>query len=154
MTQDTDTQSNRVKVSISSRVGHLPTYAKEGDAGADLRSTEAVAIVPGGSRLIRCGISIGLPTGYVGLVCSRSGLAYNNGVFVLNSPGVIDSGYRGEIGVILHNAGKKVFDVNIGDRVAQLMLVPYATADWVEVADVSAENTERGAGGFGSSGVS
>lgn len=129
---------------------HYPTYAKKGDAGADIKADEEVVIKPGGTALVRTGVFLEVPRNHVGLVSSRSGLALNSGVFVLNSPGIIDSGYRGEIGVILYNAGRKAFKVEKGDRIAQLVFVEYKTAVWERVESLGA--TERGKSGFGSSG--
>lgn len=127
-----------------------PTYARKGDAGADLRSTENLVIRPGETKLVKTGIRLALPDGYVGLVCSRSGLALKSSVFVLNAPGVVDSGYRGEVGVILHNSGFTNFEVKQGDRIAQLMIQKFESAEWNEVEDL--DETERGTGGFGSTG--
>ena len=131
---------------------HLyPTYANPGDAGADLRSAEDVVIGAHSHKLVKTGIKLEIPEGVVGLVHPRSGLALNYGITVLNAPGTIDSGYRGEIGVILYNTSHEVFQVNKGDRIAQLVFQKFDTADFVAVDSV--EDTERGAGGFGSSGV-
>lgn len=141
---------SKVKIQV---VGvNVPTYAREGDAGADLRAAESVKIMQGNRALVKTGISIALPEGYVGLVHPRSGLALKHGITVLNTPGTIDSGYRGEIGVILYNAGFEPFEVNVGDRIAQLVIQKFETAEF-EIVDVLNE-TERGDGGFGSSGVS
>lgn len=132
--------------------GVAPTYARAGDAGADLRSAEdLVYIAPGERKLIKTGVSIALPDGYVALVHPRSGLALKNGITVLNTPGTIDSGYRGEIGVILYNAGDDVFAVDRGDRIAQVVIQRFETAEF-EVVDALTD-TERGDGGFGSTGV-
>ena len=130
----------------------IPTYAREGDAGADLKSAEHVVIGSREHKLVKTGVSIALPDGYVGLVHPRSGLALKHGITVLNTPGTIDSGYRGEIGVILYNTGFEPFEVNVGDRIAQLVIQKFETAEF-ELVDVLNE-TERGEGGFGSSGVS
>lgn len=130
-----------------------PAYAHAGDAGLDLRSTESFVLAPGERRLVPCGIKIAIPVGYAGLVIPRSGLAYKHGISVVNAPGLIDSGYRGEIKVVLINHDTDHdFMVERGDRIAQLMLVaiPDVTLLRVDVLDDSA----RGTGGFGSSGVS
>ena len=132
-------------------VGNLPVYAKPGDAGADLVSAEEVVINPGETKLVMTGTSIAMPPAVVGMVCSRSGLAAKNSVFVLNAPGIVDSGYRGEIGVILHNAGQLPFSAQPGDRIAQLVFVRHVVADLNQVE--SLDQTERGASGFGSTGV-
>lgn len=130
----------------------LPAYAHAGDAGLDLRSAESLVIEPYERRLVPCGICLEIPTGYAGLVIPRSGLAIKHGISVVNAPGLIDSGYRGEVKVILINLDpKEPFVINKGDRIAQLMLVK---TPLVEVEPVlSLEDSERGAGGFGSSGV-
>lgn len=130
----------------------LPAYAHAGDAGLDLRSAESLVIEPYERRLVPCGICLEIPTSYAGLVIPRSGLAIKHGISVVNAPGLIDSGYRGEVKVILINLDpKEPFAINKGDRIAQLMLVK---TPLVEVEPVlSLEDSERGAGGFGSSGV-
>lgn len=139
-----------VDIDIVAEDGFLPTYAQDGDAGADLRSTIDISVLPGNTVLVPTGVRLGLPAGYVGLVCSRSGLALKSGVFVLNAPGVVDSGYRGEVGVILHNAGFNTFKVNRGDRIAQLMIQKFESPAWV--VRETLDETSRGAGGFGSTG--
>ena len=128
-----------------------PSFANPGDAGMDLRAKESTRIWPGGRALIQTGVRISIPHGTVGLVCSRSGLALKHGVFVLNAPGVIDSGYTGEIGVILYNSGDDPFDVTRGDRIAQFLVMPvlHPVLEFVTTLDA----TERGEGGFGSSGT-
>jgi dUTP pyrophosphatase len=129
----------------------VPARTRAGDAGYDLRATERVSIPPGGRRLIGTGIAIALPEGVAGLVTPRSGLAIEHGLTLLNAPGLIDPNYRGEIKVILHNAGDRRYTVEIGDRIAQLLLVPYLAPE-LQVVDALGA-TERGADGFGSSGV-
>lgn len=128
-----------------------PSYASEGDAGLDLRALEATVIAPGERQLVKTGIAVELREGTVGLVCSRSGLAYKHGVFVLNAPGIIDSGYRGDVGVILQNSGSEDFEIEAGDRIAQLVIQEFVTVKLVEVDDVT--ESVRGEGGFGSTGV-
>jgi dUTP pyrophosphatase len=129
----------------------MPLYAKEGDSGADVYSAEAIVdLGPGETRLVSTGIAIELPEGYDVQCRSRSGLAAK-GICVLNSPGTIDNGYRGEIKVILHNTSRdKTFQVAKGDRIAQLVLSPVYKANFVEVEQLS--DSCRGAGGFGSTG--
>lgn len=129
----------------------LPARAQPGDAGLDLRAAETVTIPPGSHRTVRTGIAVGIPLGHVGLVCPRSGLAADEGVTVLNAPGVIDSGYRGEVAVILANL-TGLFQVTItpGDRIAQLVVLPIDMPHILESADLTP--TERGTGGFGSTG--
>lgn len=108
-------------------------------------------IGPGRSMVVQCGVCVEIPPGFVGLVCPRSGLAANYDVTVLNAPGIVDSGYRGEFKVILINHGAEAFEINRGDRIAQLLIVPVAQAHIVEADELS--DTARGAGGFGSTGV-
>lgn len=131
----------------------LPSYAHAGDAGADLVSAENVSLKPGQRAAVATGLSIALPFGYVGLVHPRSGLALKHGISMVNTPGTIDSGYRGEIKVILINHDlDSTFEINRGDRIAQLVIqkVEHATFKLVD----SLEDTDRGNGGFGSTGVS
>ena len=130
----------------------LPNYANIGDAGADLRASGDYVLYPRDRTLVKTGVKIALPEGYVALVHPRSGLALKHGITVLNTPGTIDSGYRGEIGVILYNASDKSFLINKGDRIAQMVIQKYETASF-SVVD-SLDETDRGTGGFGSSGVS
>ena len=129
----------------------LPAYARPGDAGMDLRSVEETVVPRGGRALVKTGLAMQLPSGYEAQVRPRSGLALKHGVTVLNTPGTIDSGYRGEVGVILANFGDSDFPVAKGDRIAQLVIAPVTQAE-VEETDVIDE-TDRGAGGFGSTGV-
>src|SRR5918994_7185671 len=124
-----------------------PARTRSGDAGYDLRATERVAIPQDGRRLVGTGVAIALPDGVAGLVTPRSGLAAEHGVTLLNAPGLIDPNYRGEIKVILHNTGERRYTVEIGDRVAQLLLVPYWAPE-LEVVDALGA-TDRGAAGFG-----
>jgi len=132
----------------------LPAYATEDSAGMDLLAavSEVTIIAPHKHALIKTGISIALPKGYEAQVRPRSGLAYKNGVTVLNSPGTIDADYRGEIGVILINHGDEPFTITRGMRIAQLIIAPYTRAAWSQVE--SLEESARGAGGFGSTGTS
>jgi dUTP pyrophosphatase len=131
----------------------LPKYAKPGDAGCDLIAAEQITLEPGGGRaLISTGIAIALPEGYAAFIQPRSGLAFKHGVTCLNTPGLIDSGYRGELKVLLVNTDPNVpFEVNRGERIAQLVIQKVEQAEFTEVDDLS--ETERGAGGFGSTGV-
>lgn len=136
--------------------GPQPTRATSGSAAYDLRFTptddnESIVVHANSTKVLPTGLSIELPEGYAAIVCSRSGLAAKHGIQVLNAPGVIDSDYRGEIGVILHNTGNDDVIFRAGDRIAQLMIVPVLSVDWVSV-DVLGE-TDRGNGGFGSTGV-
>jgi len=129
----------------------LPSYAHPGDAGMDLTSAEDVVVEPGARALVKTGLAMALPPGYEAQVRPRSGLALKHGITVLNTPGTIDEGYRGEVGVILFNAGDVAFKVAKGDRIAQMVIAPVTRARIAEVADL--DSTERGAGGFGSTGV-
>lgn len=129
----------------------LPSYAHPGDAGMDLCSIEELVIPRGERRLVRTGLAMRLPPGYEAQVRPRSGLALKKGVTVLNSPGTIDEGYRGEIGVILVNLGEDPFEVRKGDRIAQMVVAPCTRAETVLVSEL--DSTERGIGGFGSTGV-
>ena len=129
----------------------LPAYESEGAAGLDLRAAEACEIAAGGRALVPTGLSIALPLGYEGQVRPRSGLAIKHGVTVLNAPGTIDSDYRGEVKVILVNFGGSPFRIARGDRIAQLIVAPVTRVEIAEVESLDA--TQRGEGGFGSSGV-
>ncbi len=130
-----------------------PTRAHAGDAGYDLRSVEDVSLPPGGRALVRTGISLAIPQGYAGLVLPRSGLAMRHGVAPVNTPGLIDSGYRGEIMVPLINHDREeTFRVEETMRVAQLVLVRAGEAAFEEVELLEAGTDGRGEGGFGSSG--
>ena len=130
----------------------MPAYAHASDAGMDVRSVRELVIPPGGRALVPTGLVVNLPAGYEAQVRPRSGLALKAGVTVLNSPGTIDAGYRGEFGVILANFGQDDFKVNVGDRIAQLVIAPVLQPVVVEATEV--DSTDRGAGGFGSTGVS
>jgi dUTP pyrophosphatase len=131
----------------------VPDRAHAGDAGYDLRSVEEAELVPGGRALVRTGISIAIPEGYAGLVLPRSGLAVRHGISLVNTPGLIDSGYRGEIWVPLINHDREdTFLVEKGARVAQLVLVRAAAVLFSEVEFLKAATDGRGDAGFGSSG--
>ena len=129
----------------------LPSYAHPGDAGMDVRSVEELVVEPGGRKLVRTGLVMLLPPGYEAQVRPRSGLALKNGVTVLNTPGTIDEGYRGEVGVILANLGAEPFRVEKGAKIAQIVIAPCTRAEIVETAEI--DETARGTGGFGSTGV-
>lgn len=128
----------------------VPAPAHPGDAGVDLRAREGAALPPGGRALVPTGIAVAIPEGYVGLVAPRSGLAARDGVGVVNAPGIIDSGYRGEIKVVLINHGAHQVLIARGERIAQLLIVPCAPAVFEPVEHLDA--TSRGEGGFGSTG--
>ena len=129
----------------------LPTYAHASDAGMDVRSVEDVVIPAGGRALVHTGLVMLLPPGYEAQVRPRSGLALKHGITVLNTPGTIDSGYRGEVGVILANFGSEGFAVAKGDKIAQIVVAPVTQAAIEEAYEI--DETDRGAGGFGSTGV-
>jgi dUTP pyrophosphatase len=141
---------SEVRVLITAPEGFAPVYAKPGDAGADLRATKATTIPARSRILVPTGVSIALPNGYVGLVHPRSGLASKHGITVLNTPGTIDAGYRGEIMVILYNSADVDFEIAVGDRIAQLVIQTVEVAKFVPVATLP--ESERGETGFGSSG--
>jgi len=129
----------------------LPTRAYPGDAGLDLHALEPCTLAPGERASVRTGIAVAIPDGQAGLVLPRSGLAARHGITVVNAPGLIDAGYRGELQVLLLNTDRSQrFSLDAGDRIAQLVLVDIRTPVVRQVADLP--GTERGAGGFGSSG--
>ncbi len=130
----------------------LPSYARPGDAGADLYATDDVLLAPGGGRaLVGTGIAVAIPAGWAGFVQPRSGLALRHGVTCLNTPGLIDSGYRDELRVLLVNTDpQQSYQVRRGDRIAQLVVQQVARCDFVETDALDA--SERGTGGFGHSG--
>ena len=131
----------------------MPERAHAGDAGYDLRSVERVDLAPGARALVRTGISVAIPEGYAGLVLPRSGLAVRHGISLVNTPGLIDSGYRGEIRVPLINHDREeTFLIEEGTRIAQLVLVRAASAFFAEVEFLESAADGRGEGGFGSSG--
>ena len=132
-----------------------PIYGTAGSAGADLKSSESVVVRAGQSKLVKTGIKLAIPEGVVGLIHPRSGLALKSGITVLNTPGTIDSDYRGEIGVILYNTSDEDFYVSVGDRIAQIVFQRFlpATFEYGGVDVPKDDETERGDGGFGSTGV-
>lgn len=131
----------------------IPAYATAGDAGADLVAAEAITLQPNGGRaLVPTGAAIAIPAGYAGFVQPRSGLALRHGVTCLNTPGLIDSGYRGELKVLLVNTDpSEAFEIARGDRIAQLVIQRVEHANFVEVDELP--DSDRGEGGFGSTGV-
>ena len=129
----------------------VPTRAHPGDAGIDLHSIEDAILAPGERASVGTGIAVEIPTGHAGLVLPRSGLAARHGISIVNAPGLIDAGYRGEIRVLLLNTDpREPFEVRVGARIAQLVIIAVALAAPVEVE--SLEDSQRGAGGFGSTG--
>lgn len=129
----------------------LPEYAHESDAGMDVRSVDELTIFPGKRALVHTGLVMMLPPMYEAQVRPRSGLALKSGITVLNTPGTIDAGYRGEVGVILANFGDSEFKVSKGDKIAQIVVAPVTRAV-IEETD-SIDETDRGEGGFGSTGL-
>ncbi|WP_458041525.1 MULTISPECIES: dUTP diphosphatase [Bacteria] len=128
-----------------------PNYAHPGDAGADLVSAESLRLAPGQRALVGTGVSIALPDGYVAFVVPRSGLATKHGITIVNSPGTVDAGYRGEIKVTLLNTdASEPYDIAVGDRIAQLIVMPVSRANFIPVETLP--ESVRGEGGFGSTG--
>ncbi len=140
-----------LKVKILDEKANLPEHAKPGDAGLDLESMKTVKILPGETIMVPTGIKVEIPQGYFGMLVPRSGVAVNKDLAPVNSPGIIDSGYRGEIKAAMHNYGQSQKIVGIGERICQLVIVPFARCNCVQVDDLS--DSERGEGGFGSTGV-
>jgi len=130
----------------------IPKFAKEGDAGLDITAIDNYELNPGQHLLVKTGLKMEIPRGYEAQVRPRSGLALKNKITVLNSPGTIDSGYRGEVGVIMMNHSNETFKVNKGDRIAQLVIAKHETPEIYEVKEL--EESKRGEGGFGSTGLS
>lgn len=128
----------------------LPAYATDGAAGMDVLAAEDVTLAPGARHAVATGLALAIPAGYEVQVRPRSGLALKHGITVPNTPGTIDSDYRGELKVILINHGDSDFEVRRGDRIAQLVLAPVVRASWLKVDEL--DETARGAGGFGSTG--
>ena len=131
----------------------LPNYSTIASAGMDLRANivESISLKPLERKIVKTGIFIELPLGFEAQVRPRSGLAFKNGITVLNSPGTIDADYRGEVGVILVNLSAEEFIIEDGERIAQMVIAKHEQAQWIEVETL--ESSERGAGGFGSTGV-
>jgi dUTP pyrophosphatase len=140
-----------IEVLISS--GQVPVYAHPGDAGADLHAAEAVLLEPGQRATVGTGVSIALPDGFVAFVVPRSGLAARHGLTIVNSPGTVDAGYRGEIRVTLLNTdASEAYSVAVGDRIAQIIVQPVTRARFVQVERLP--GSHRGESGFGSTGYS
>jgi dUTP pyrophosphatase len=138
-------------VRLLSEAATLPTCANDGDAGLDLYAAEPALLGPGDRASVGTGIAVEIPSGHAGLVLPRSGLAARHGIALVNAPGLIDAGYRGEVRVLLLNTDlSEPFEVGAGDRIAQLLLTPFAAAEPVEASELTA--TARGEAGFGSSG--
>jgi len=140
-------------VEVLFRGDAVPSYAHPGDAGADLVSTEDVVLAPGERALVGTGVAIALPDGFVAFVVPRSGLAAKHGITIVNSPGTIDAGYRGEIRVTLLNTdARESYAISAGDRIAQLIVMPVSRARFIPVERLP--GSDRGEGGFGSTGYS
>jgi dUTP pyrophosphatase len=142
-----------ISISIRNQSSNeLPEYATAGAAGLDIRAhlSEAITLQPLERRLIPTGLFLEIPLGYEVQIRPRSGLAFKHGITVLNSPGTIDSDYRGEVGVLLINLSNEAFVIENGERVAQMVVAAHEQASWKEVSELS--DTDRGAGGFGSTG--
>lgn len=140
-----------VKVKLLNSIDFLPKYQTSGAAGFDIASIEDVIIPKGKHKLVKTGLRVEFPEGYELQIRSRSGLAYKNGVFVLNSPGTIDSDYRGEIGIVLCNLGDEDFKIEKGMRIAQGILAKYSVCEFTIVEELS--DTDRGSGGLGHTGT-
>jgi len=141
----------RLRFARLTETAAAPTRAHDDDAGYDLRGSEAATLPPGGRASVGTGVAVAIPDGHAGLVLPRSGLAARHGISLVNAPGLIDAGYRGEIRVLLLNTDREAsFEVAPGDRIAQLVIVRHEVPELVEVA--SLDETLRGAGGFGSTG--
>ena len=141
----------KLAVRLLSDRARLPARAHDGDAGLDLCAAESATLAPGERASVGTGIAVEIPPGHAGLVLPRSGLAARHGIALVNAPGLIDSGYRGEVRILLLNTDRSAsFEIRPGDRIAQLLVTPFASAEPVGSADLAASS--RGAGGFGSSG--
>lgn len=140
-------------VEVLLRADAAPAYAHPGDAGADLVSTDEVVLAPGQRATVGTGVAIALPDGYVAFVVPRSGLAAKHGITIVNSPGTVDAGYRGEIRVTLLNTdARESYSISAGDRIAQLIVMPVTRARFIPVERLP--GSDRGEGGFGSTGYS
>jgi len=143
-----------MKVKVVNKSNHsLPNYSTIASAGMDLRANidESISLKPLERKIVKTGIFMELPVGFEAQIRPRSGLAFKKGITVLNSPGTIDADYRGEVGVILVNLSAEEFVIENGERIAQMVIAKHEQADWVEVENL--DETERGVGGFGSTGV-
>jgi len=142
----------KIKIKSNSNLP-LPNYQTALAAGMDLLAAieQPIDILPGERKLIGTGISIAMPSGYEAQIRSRSGIAFKHGVCVLNSPGTVDADYRGEIKVLLINHGQEVFQIQSGDRIAQMVIAKHERVDWEPVVEL--DETDRGTGGYGSTGI-
>ncbi len=144
--------TDELQVQLLHPAAQPPARTRPGDAGFDLRCVEAFGLAPGERRVIGTGVAVALPEGVAGLVVPRSGLAARFGISVVNGPGLIDPTYRGEIRVVLVNLGAEPYQGEVGDRIAQLLLVPFIAPLARVVDELPASADERGTAGFGSSG--
>lgn len=139
-----------VEVLITAK--NIPSYSHPGDAGADLSAAEALTLAPGERATVGTGVSIALPDGFVAFVVPRSGLAAKHGITIVNSPGTVDAGYRGELMVTLLNTdSSEPFEISVGDRIAQIIVMPVTQARFIPVEKLPV--SERGESGFGSTGL-
>lgn len=142
----------KIKVNILKKDFILPSYAHEADAGLDLYSTEDIILSPQERKIVGCGFSIAIPEGFLGAIAPRSGLAIEYGITVLNSWGVVDPSYRGEVSVILINLGNREVLLKKGSKIAQLIIVPYEKIELL-AGNEKLDSTDRGEKGFGSTGL-
>ena len=147
-----DTALDQLLVRLLRRGALPPARGRPGDAGYDLRTAESFSLWPGERATVPTGVAVALPPGVAGLVTPRSGLAAAHGISVVNGPGLIDPNYRGEIRVVLVNLGDSRFEAAVGDRIAQLLLVPFMTPATCMVDELPPSGDDRGENGFGSSG--
>jgi dUTP pyrophosphatase len=142
----------RLEFTRLSDAARAPARAHDGDAGYDLHAAESLALRPGARASVGTGVAVAIPDGYAGLVLPRSGLALKHGIALVNAPGLIDAGYRGELRVLLLNTDREApFEIEVGDRIAQLVIVRHAAPEELVEVDELGDST-RGRGGFGSSG--
>jgi len=147
-----DTALDQLHVRLLRPGAQAPERTRPGDAGYDLRTAESFSLWPGERVTVPTGVAVALPPGIAGLVVPRSGLAARHGISVVNGPGLIDPNYRGEIRVVLVNLGDARFEAAVGDRIAQLLMVPFMTPEACVVEELPPSPDERGENGFGSSG--
>jgi dUTP pyrophosphatase len=141
----------KLEYALLSESARAPARAHDGDAGYDLHAAEALTLAAGARASVGTGVAVAIPAGRAGLVLPRSGLALRNGIALVNAPGLIDTGYRGELRVLLLNTDRdEAFEIGVGDRIAQLVIVRHETPELVEVEQLG--ESARGAGGFGSTG--
>lgn len=141
-----------IPIKLLDERARLPERARPHDAGYDLRCLEGFTLRPQEQTIVRTGLAIALPDGVAGLVLPRSGLAARHGITLVNSPGLIDPNYRGEIRVVMTNLGQDPFTAQPGERIAQLLLTPFLSPRWREAGELSPSPDDRGGAGFGSSG--